>query len=140
MLNLIKAKKFKGITAYELMGVLLVIIILATAAGWMVHEFVESGKRATTHSDAATLAVACGMYESQSKAGTPPADLGALVTGLTAAQSVDGVAKARYVTPSTWTSDPTTIVDQWNEAFVYDAAARTITSNNNGNDPIVKSF
>ena len=139
-LFLTQYKKYKGLTAAELMGVIMVIVILTAASIFVIHEFVESGKRSTTNIDASNLAAACGLYESQSKAGLPPANLGALVTGLTAAQSKDGVAKTKYVSNPEWTSDSATIVDQWNEPFLYDIVARTVTSNNNGKKPIVKEF
>ena len=72
--------------------------------------------------------------------GNPPADLGALVTGLTAVQSNDGVAKTSFVAKSTWTTTATSFVDPWGNAYTYVPATHTISSTNNGGTAISVTF
>ena len=80
------------------------------------------------------------MYAAARSDGAFPTNLGALVTGLTAAQTVDGLPRAAFIRKTGWTSDATSCVDAWGVAYVYSAATRTITSTANGGTAIVVNF
>lgn len=133
-------RKHKGMTAMELAVVCIVIVLISAGAAWGFSHLTESGKRAVANSEAASLAKACALYESDNRAAAPPTDLGALITGLTAAQANDGVAKTRYVSKDTWTATAASITDPWGNAYTYSSTNRTVTSTNNGNTAIVKRF
>ena len=143
MLQKIRGKsmqKVKGQSTMDLAIYIVIASLILLVGSYAYGAFRDRVARNNTNSELATLAEACIVYQADNVAGTPPANLGALVTGLTAAQSIDGVAKGTYVTKTTWTNDPASFVDGWGNAYQYSTAARTITSTNNGNTAIVKAY
>lgn len=135
-----KRKHFKGMTPMELGVVMIAIVLLTAAAVWGFSSLSESSKRAVANQEVAALAKAILLYEGDNKTAALPANLGALVTGLTADQSNDGVIKKAYVSKKGWTADSTTFKDPWGNAYVYSTTNRTITCSNNGGTAIVKQF
>ena len=132
--------KRKGFSLPELSITILCMMILATIL-YLAYDWIQnSAKRSTTMRDMETLQSACLMYAAARSDGAFPANLGALVTGLTASQTVDGLARASFVRKTGWTATASTAVDGWGNAYTYDAAARTITSTANGGTPIVVNF
>lgn len=125
-------KKRKGLSIIEMGLVALAMMIFAAVGVGLYQGFNENNKRAVAHQETRMLADACALYTNYNRAGTPPADLGALVTGLTAANSNDGVAHIPFVTKTGWTATATTFIDPWGNAYAYSAAARTVGSSNNG--------
>ena len=138
--NVFVSPRRKGFSLPELSIVILCMMILSTIL-YLAYDWIQdSAKRSTTMRDLETLQSACLMYQTAHINGTVPADLGALVTGLTTAQTVDGLARTSFIRKAGWTSDPSTCVDAWGNAYVYDAAARTITSTANGGTAITVNF
>ena len=131
--NAMMPQKRKGFSLPELSIAILCMMILATVL-YLSYDWIrDSAKRSTTISDMDSLQNACRMYMGHRKDGAAPATLGALITGLTAAESSDGVAKGNYIKKSDWTAaDASTWVDGWGNAYTYTAATRTITSTGNG--------
>ena len=133
-------KKRRGFTLIELLVVLGALIVIAGLATWGIDAVQDASRRAATNQDMALLRDAVQAYQAMSKTGKPPTTLGDLVTGLTAAQAIDGQAHADFVKKSGWTSTASSFADHWNNAYVYNATTRTITSTNNGGTSIVYSF
>jgi type II secretory pathway pseudopilin PulG len=137
-------KKRKGMDLVQLgiyaicIGILLMVIMPKLT------NYVEGKKMDATNQEMRVLAEQCALYSSISAAGNPPSTLGDLVTGLTADQSVDNQNHNDFVADKglskTLTSDPTSFVDAWKNQYVYDAAARTITSTFNGKTNKTISF
>ncbi|MDR1701514.1 MAG: type II secretion system GspH family protein [Sporomusaceae bacterium] len=133
-------KKRKGFTLIELLVVLGALIVISGLATWGIDAVQDASRRAATNQDMAILRDAVQAYQAMSKTGKPPTSLGDLVTGLTAAQSIDGQVHANFVKKAGWTSAASSFIDHWNNAYTYSATARTISSTNNGGTAIVYSF
>ena len=138
--NVFVPRKRKGFSLPELSITILCMMVLATILYLAYDKIQESARRSTTMRDMETLQSAVLMYSTAHISGSLPADLGALVSGLTAAQTVDGIARTAFVRKSGWTSDASTCVDAWGNAYVYNASTRTITSTANGGAAITVSF
>lgn len=139
MMMQLQMKKKKGFTLMELLvvlGIIVVLIALAKGADWAD----EYSRYTTTQADMDTLVSAIKTYEGMRKDKQLPASLGDLVTGVLKAQSKSNSDTGKMVDKETWTTDPSTFRDQWDEPLIYDPASRTLTSSNNGNDPIIRSF
>ena len=118
-----------GFSLPELSIAILCMMILASVLYLSYVWDRDSAKRSTTIKDLDTLQNACRLYMGHKKDGAVPATLGVLLEELPAGDSVDGVKKGPYVKRKEWVAgDPTTWVDGWGNPYVYDAAARTITS------------
>ena len=139
LLKNLKEKK-KGFSMIELAIYIIIISTLMAVGAFAFVGYQDRAKRSVTMDELNTLSQAILTYTADSKTGSLPANLGALITGLTAAQSIDGVAHGQYVTKTGWTSDSTTFIDGWGNAYTYNSGARTISSTNNGGTAIVKSF
>lgn len=134
-------KKRKGFTMWELLIVIGMIAVLWAFAVPNSQGADNASRYSATDNDAKVIRDAVLVYMASSRTGNPPADLGQLVSGLTADQSKNKTATGSLVLKTAWTSDPATFKDAWDNAFVYDSSAGTITSNCNGlYDPIVYSF
>lgn len=136
--NKMKKRKGFGLMDLGLYAIAITILVAAGVTAW--NGYQEGNKRAVAQQELRSLADACAIYQAYNRTSAVPANLGALVTGLTAAQSNDGVAKTSFVTKSTWTTDSTTFTDPWGNAYVYAAATRTISSTNNGGVAITVTF
>lgn len=135
-----KMKKRKGIGAVEIIFVVAVIVILAAMLIPKFMDFQESSRRAVTMQELKTLSENCALYAALSKDGKPPANLGALVTGLTATQSSDGQVYGSFIVKKGYTSTASSFVDPWGNAYVYDGTNRTISSTANGGTAISQAF
>lgn len=136
----VQIKKRRGLSIIEMGLVALAMMIFAAIGVGLYQGFNENNKRAVAHQETKMLADACAQYENYSRAGAPPVDLGALVTGLTAANSNDGATHIPFVTKTGWTATATTFTDPWGNAYVYSAATRTVGSTNNGGTAWNDSF
>lgn len=136
----LKLKKRKGLTLMELLivlGIIVVLIALSSGADWAD----EYSRYTTTKADMDTIVEGIKTYESMRRDKKLPASLGDLIIGVPKAQSKSDADTGRLVAKEgEWTTDPSTFKDQWDEAYIYDPASRTLTSNNNGGDPIVRNF
>lgn len=135
-----KTKKRKGFTLVELGIVVLVIVILVGAAIAANGFIQESARRTTTKQDLKTLQGGVLLYELQSKNGQPPDNLGQLVSGLAANETIDGEIRKDFVVKANWTSDSDSFVDSWGNKFIYDKSNRTITSTNGGKTSLTVPF
>jgi Bacterial type II secretion system protein G. len=133
-------KKHQGISTMDLSIYIVIASFLLLVGLYQYGPFSERARRHTTREDMRTIVQAILTYEADSSTGSLPSNLGALITGLTSSETVDGIARSSYVTKSTWTSDSSTFVDGWGNAFVYDSSGRTLTSTNNKGTSIVLSF
>lgn len=135
-----KMKKRKGVLSVEFVFIVAAIVILAAILIPKYMDFQESTRRAVAAQELKTLAESCVFYAALSKDGQPPANLGALVTGLTAAQSNDGQAYGSFIVKKGYTSTASSFVDPWGNAYTYDATNRTISSTANGGTAISQNF
>lgn len=138
-----KLARRSGFSLPELSIAILCMMVLASVL-YLSYDWIrDSAKRSTTLKDMDTLQNACRLYMGHKKDGAVPATLGVLLEELPQADSVDGVKKGPYIKRKEWTSDPNTWVDGWGNAYVYDPAARTITSSGGVNAdrvPITVNF
>lgn len=108
-----------------------VIIFLALAIP-RYSDWQEGNRRKATMKEMRTIADQCALYMATSSTGQPPANLGDLVTGLTAANSNDGVAHGNFLASNKFTNDPNSFVDGWGNVYTYDSANHTLESTMNG--------
>lgn len=121
----ISSKKRNGFTLVELVMVLGVIIALGAIALFSYAQVQHMSRMAQMTSDMEAIANGCLAYQALSVTSTPPDTLADLVTGLTADESLDGIAHTDFVT-STKAPDGN-YLDPWGNVYTYDAAARTIS-------------
>ena len=144
-------RRRKGFTLVELMVAMSIVILLGAAAFFAYGHVQQMRKMAQVTTDMDAISSACLTYESLNKAGTLPATLADLNTGLTAAQSIDGVKHTGFIQAGKTTSSGSgenasvSIKDPWDQAYGYSQAQRTITctpkdANGNSMAQIVKSF
>ena len=137
MNGILKKRKGFGLLDLGLYAIALTILVAAGVAAY--NEYQEGNKRAVARQELKTIASACSLYMVTARSGNPPAELGDLVTGLTAAQSNDGIAKGRFVAKTTWTNTAS-FVDPWGNAYGYNAATQTVTCTNNGGTAFSETF
>lgn len=139
----LKMKKRKGFSILELTIYTMGVILFMWLATSKLKDVYEGFKRDATQQEIHSLAEACQRYETHSVTSLPPASLGDLVTGLTAAQSNDFQAHVDDLIKHpkrTYTSDSSSFVDKWGNQYQYSRSDRTITSTGNGGDPISEKF
>ncbi len=127
------ARKRKGFTLVELMVAMSIVILLGAAAFFAYGHVQQMRKMAQVTTDMDAIAAACLTYESLNRAGTLPANLAALNTGLTAAQSIDGVKHDNFIQAGTTrpsgsgSTATVSIKDPWNQDYGYSQTERHIT-------------
>lgn len=136
-----RIKKRKGFGMVDLVMYAVGVAILIGGIFYAIQNFTDGNRRTVAWQDLDMLISDVQLYIGYSSTATAPTDLGKIVTGLTAAQSIDQVAHTtEFQIKPTWTTDPNSFIDPWGNAYLYDAAARTITCTNNGGSPLVKHF
>ena len=135
-----KMKKRKGYTLIELVIVGIILMILAAVGMKSMGTSTNGSKVAVAHTETKMLADASALYAATAVDSNPPTDLGALVTGIAAANAVDRQDHGAFVTKTGWTSAASSITDPWGNPYVYDSAARTVSCTNNGGTAWVDSF
>lgn len=136
-------KKRKGFTMVELVMVLGVIIALGAIALFSYAQVQHMSRMAQMTSDMEAIANGCLAYQALNITSTPPDTLADLVTGLTANESLDGIAHTDFVT-STKAPDGN-YLDPWGNAYTYDSAARSISCTPNdltgtAMEPVTRTF
>ena len=131
--NKLNNKRRKGFTLIEIMVACAIIIALSVGAFFGYSQAQQSRKMAQMRQDMEAICTAALAYEALSLDSTPPADIAALMTGLAANKSVDGVAhkfltQARGSGSSTGGSTSTTgsIKTPWDGTYTYSQADRTV--------------
>ena len=142
-------KKKKGFSLPEILVACAIIVSLSAAAFFGFNQAQQTRKMAQMHSDMEAIASGCLAYEAMNINGLPPDDLDALLTGLTAENSIDNEAHERFVTSSKLAENgggsATTLNDPWGTAYEVDGSARTITctpktSAGEDMDPVIRRF
>lgn len=134
-------KKRKGAgLATEIAGYILASSILLAIGVYGIRIIIDGVNSYRAGKELETIAAAAQAFEFSAKSSQPPADLGKLVSGLSASESTTGEAKANFVTKETWTSDASSFLDPWGSAYQYDRTNRTITTLNNGKTARSVSF
>lgn len=140
MYNLKKQlRKRTGFVMMEVLvvlGILIVLIGLASGLDWAE----DYARLTTTKADMDTIIKGIKTYETMRTDKQLPSNLGDLVTGVEKNKSKSGMETGALIDKENWTSDASTFVDQWDEPFIYDPSSRTLTSTNNGKDPIIMTF
>lgn len=127
-------KKRKGFSLPEILVACAIMVALSAAAFFGFNQAQQTRKMAQMHSDMQAIAAGCLAFESMNTLGLPPGDLATLMTGLDAANSIDGEEHRRFVT-STKSED--TIADPWGNDYIVNGDERTITctpQDSGGND------
>ena len=124
-------EKRPGFTLVELMVAMSIVILLGAASFFAYGHVQQMRKMAQVSTEMDAIANACLTYESLNVAGALPASLKDLETGLTAANSIDGVKHENLIQASTnkTSGKVTGIKDPWNQDYGYDKTARTISCN-----------
>lgn len=144
-----KDRKEKGFSLPEILVACSIIVSLSAAAFFGFNQAQQTRKMAQMHSDMEAIAAGCLAYEAMNINGLPPADLDALLTGLTADNSIDNEAHDRFVTSSKLAENgggaATTLNDPWGQAYVVSGTDRTITCTPNDSsgsplDAVVRRF
>ena len=140
-----RAQKRKGFSFMEILVALIMIVSLSVGAFFTYSDAQQTRKMAQMHNDMDAIVTGCLVYEALALDSQLPDDLTGLVTGLTAAQAVDGVAHANLVLSSKPDAATGNFLDPWNTAYVYDAAARTLSctpvdTNGTAMDTVVRRF
>lgn len=133
-------KKRKG---WDLLSLLIwsaCVVVLIAVLTPKFTEYQNNNRRVATAKEMKVLAEQCAIYAARSLDGKPPTTLGSLVTGLSASESNDGIAYGNFLTSTKVTSNASSFIDKWKNAYVYDATARTITSTAGGGTSIVEAF
>ena len=142
-------KKRKGFTLVELMVAMSIVILLGAASFFAYSHVQQMRKMAQVTTDMDAIASACLTYESLNVNGKLPASLNDLATGLSATQSIDGVAHTAFIQAGkSTTSGKTTTVslkDPGGVEYSYSQGARTIActpqdANGKAMNQIIKSF
>lgn len=123
-----KNVKRRGFSLPEILVACAIIIALSSAAFFGFNKAQHTRKMAQMQSEMEAIATACLTYEALASSSMPPADLGTLITGLTATDSIDGCSHENLLT---WTRSNTSadgLTNPWGNAYTYDADARTITT------------
>lgn len=125
-----KARKRKGFSFMEILVSLVLIVALSVGAFFMFNEAQQTRKMAQMNNDMDAIVNGLLTYESlnidsQLPAGADSEGLKLLVTGLPAANSIDGVAHANLVR-STKATDGA-FVDPWGQAYKYSQSDRTLS-------------
>lgn len=123
----LKNKRRKGFTLIEIMIACAIIIALSVGAFFYYSQTQQSRKMAQMRQDMEAICTASLAYEAMSLDSTPPASVQDLITGLSAAQSIDGVAHKFLTQTQGSTTSTDKILDPWGTEYVYDQSARTVT-------------
>lgn len=127
-MGLNKSKKRSGYTMAEITFSLLVIFLMTCIfVSYAYADILSMLKRSRMSDEMAVLRNGCVIYQMLNKAGTAPASLQALVTGLTADSSVDGVEHKEIVKLNNVSYSGSSILDPWGNAYEYSQSARTIS-------------
>lgn len=134
MLQSLRMRKRKGFSLLELTIYAMAVIVLMLVAVPKLKTVYEGFKRDAVQQEIHSLAEACQRYETYAVTSLPPASLGDLVTGLSAAQSNDGQAHVDDLikNPKKTYTNAASFVDKWGNAYQYSQSDRTITSTGNG--------
>jgi prepilin-type N-terminal cleavage/methylation domain-containing protein len=142
-------KRRKGFTLVELMVAMSIVILLGAAAFFAYGHVQQMRKMAQVTTDMDAISAACLTYESLNKNGTLPATLDDLNTGLTAEQSIDGVAHTGFIqagkTTTSGTNSTVSIKDPWDQDYGYSQKEIKLTctpkdANGNSMAQITKTF
>lgn len=122
-----KSAKRKGFTLMEILVACAIIIALSVGAFFAYQQAQQTRKIAQMNQDMEAIANGALSYEAMSLDSTPPASTQALITGLTADESVDGAAHTFITQVKGSTAATSDILDPWGTAYVYSQTDRTVT-------------
>lgn len=122
-----KSAKRKGFTLMEILVACAIIIALSVGAFFAYQQAQQTRKIAQMNQDMEAITNAALSYEAMSLDSTPPASIQALITGLTADESVDGAAHTFLTQVKGNTTSSNDILDPWGVKYDYDNSARTVS-------------
>ena len=120
-------KRRKGFTLIEIMVACAIIIALSVGAFFGYSQAQQSRKMAQMRQDMEAICTAALAYEAMSLDSNPPADMAALMSGLSADKAVDGTAHTFLTQTKGSTVSADSILDPWGAAYTYSQADRTVT-------------
>ena len=119
-------KRRKGFTLIEIMVACAIIIALSVGAFFGYSQAQQSRKMAQMRQDMEAICTAALAYEAMSLDSNPPADMAALMSGLSADKAVDGTAHTFLTQTKGSTVSADNILDPWGTAYTYSQADRTV--------------
>ena len=125
--NKLNCKRRKGFTLIEIMVACAIIIALSVGAFFGYSQAQQSRKMAQMRQDMEAICTAALAYEAMSLDSNPPADMAALMSGLSADKAVDGTAHTFLTQTKGSTVSADSILDPWGAAYTYSQADRTVT-------------
>jgi len=141
MINFKKGfKKRKGSLLVDVAIAMIVIMILIIGGLVGYQEIKDNANRTAANQELQTLKSAMVSYIGLSKSSSAPSDLGGLITGLTAANSIDNSAHVNFVQKDGWTSSASSFVDPWGNTYTLSTTNRTISSTAGGSTAISVSY
>ena len=120
-------KKRNGFTLMEILVACAIIIALSVGAFFAYQQAQQTRKMAQMNQDLEAISNAALSYEAMSLDSTPPASIQALITGLTADESVDGASHTFLTQVKGNTTSTSDVLDPWGTAYIYDASVRTVS-------------
>ena len=120
-------KKRNGFTLMEILVACAIIIALSVGAFFAYQQAQQTRKMDQMNQDLEAISNAALSYEAMSLDSTPPASIQALITGLTADESVDGASHTFLTQVKGNTTSTSDVLDPWGTAYIYDASARTVS-------------
>ena len=124
--NKLNCKRRKGFTLIEIMVACAIIIALSVGAFFGYSQAQQSRKMAQMRQDMEAICTAALSYEAMSLDSNPPADMAALMSGLSADKAVDGTAHTFLTQTKGSTVSADNILDPWGTAYTYSQADRTV--------------
>ena len=124
--NKLNCKRRKGFTLIEIMVACAIIIALSVGAFFGYSQAQQSRKMAQMRQDMEAICTAALAYEAMSLDSNPPADMAALMSGLSADKAVDGTAHQFLTQTKGTTVSADSILDPWGTAYTYSQADRTV--------------
>ena len=122
-----KSAKRKGFTLMEILVACAIIIALSVGAFFAYQQAQQTRKIAQMNQDMEAITNAALSYEAMSLDSTPPASIQALITGLTADESVDGAAHTFLTQVKGNTTSTNDVLDPWGGTYDYKSGERTIS-------------
>lgn len=110
--------KRKGFLSAELMIVIVITLILMVGAFIAYNEYKDNANRTVAMQDMQILKQGVISYSGLRSDSALPSDLGDLITGITATNSIDGVQHNSFIQRKGWTT-ASNIKDPWGVAYAY---------------------
>lgn len=122
-----QSAKRKGFTLMEILVACAIIIALSVGAFFAYQQAQQTRKMAQMNQDMEAIANAALSYEAMSSTSSLPTDIAAMLSGLKAADSIDGVDHQLLTQFKGSAASTDNISDPWGDNYTYSNTERTVT-------------